>query len=774
MLYLRLFQKINTKQKNLELHDIVVQFKFTSVHNEDIQKRTQIPIFNGKTINITPLVESLKLKFFIIEICDKDIATHSNPTINDIILTGDIQNIQFRNYIEPHLETEYTINCTGCEYQNHEVNLCLNLNKLKVYILENDDNNIKIFNEGNFALFVFVDYCNMFYKFKREKGDIDYLEFGENFSSTEGKSGIPLFFHGGSIETSWKQDFESSSAIDSIFSAFDKCYLELLKEGKDIDLIIQNSNLSNEQQEELQQLRIEQEKRVIKFNQIKDGIEQAILENIESLRDFQYWHQKILEATILTQQLQNNLNDLRLGRLEYWLKYTEEYNSFVKQIQNKSDLYKLRNNWIIKIDNSQFTFERKANLHKICKEHIRVLLDQQQKFNYQKIHDGILGETILTNLEVDKYWSKEIHQSSILTNNQRIELNNLCAKTLVTLTNRYYDEIKNEIPKITDTFLLEDKGEIDRRIQIANYDRIERLINTYARRLRVELLANESALAQSLNNLNQTLLGIEPDSECYDLIIQSIDEAFLDLLKTVQVLQNLRRDLYNSIQLSFDVKKINNLKDAFDWLNVLLEKKEKIYYLFNEIISNYIKDYPNGKFTNTQQEENFFNNEINKIEVETCLQEKQFLYNLKEKIIEIYSDEEKDHYFINIEEDIDIFNEDIENFIIKKNIIYKLIREIFKESGEDWIKNISKRVKDTDDVQSFFKLLKDTITNKRLKGLIDKNIRNYFKKKEEKEQEEQNKKHDLDNKNESDFKKPRKQRIMKKEKDYKKELISNI
>ncbi|CAG8666849.1 17734_t:CDS:2, partial [Gigaspora rosea] len=371
---------------------------------------------------------------------------------------------------------------------------------------------------------------------------------------------------------------------------------------------------------ELQQLRIEQEKRVIKFNQIKDGIEQAILENIESLRDFQYWHQKILEATILTQQLQNNLNDLRLGRLEYWLKYTEEYNSFVKQIQNKT------------------------NLHKICKEHIRVLLDQQQKFNYQKIHDGILGETILTNLEVDKYWSKEIHQSSILTNNQRIELNNLCAKTLVTLTNRYYDEIKNEIPKITDTFLLEDKGEIDRRIQIANYDRIERLINTYARRLRVELLANESALAQSLNNLNQTLLGIEPDSECYDLIIQSIDEAFLDLLKTVQVLQNLRRDLYNSIQLSFDVKKINNLKDAFDWLN------------------------------------------INKIEVETCLQEKQFLYNLKEKIIEIYSDEEKDHYFINIEEDIDIFNEDIENFIIKKNIIYKLIREIFKESGG--IKNI--------------------------------------------------------------------------------------
>ncbi|CAG8828658.1 26028_t:CDS:2, partial [Gigaspora rosea] len=89
-------------------------------------------------------------------------------------------------------------------------------------------------------------------------------------------------------------------------------------------------------------------------------IEQETLENIESLRDFQYWYQKILEATILTQQLQNNLNDLRLVCLEYWIKYIEEYNSF---------------------------------------ERIRVLLDQQQEFNYQKIRDGILGETILTNLE---------------------------------------------------------------------------------------------------------------------------------------------------------------------------------------------------------------------------------------------------------------------------------------------------------------------------------------------------------------------------------------
>ncbi|CAG8844415.1 14893_t:CDS:2, partial [Gigaspora margarita] len=105
--------------------------------------------------------------------------------------------------------------------------------------------------------------------------------------------------------------------------------------------------------------------------------------------------------------------------------------------------------------------------------------------------------------------------------------------------------------------------------------------------------------------------------------------------------------------------------NAFNWLNLLLEKKEKIYSLLNENITKYIKDFPNENIINIHQEEKFFDEEIAKINDETCFSEKQFLYKLKEKFIEI---------------------ENIEDFIektIKKNDIYKLIKDIFKESSDE-------------------------------------------------------------------------------------------
>ncbi|CAG8810139.1 26731_t:CDS:2, partial [Dentiscutata erythropus] len=117
-----------------------------------IERRIQLPIEKGGNRYITPLIESLILKIFIIEICDQDVAIQTDPSIRDIILDRDIQNIQFREYITSHLETELKVECGGCEFQDHKINLYLNLNKLKVCLLENDQNDIKIFNQGNFAL----------------------------------------------------------------------------------------------------------------------------------------------------------------------------------------------------------------------------------------------------------------------------------------------------------------------------------------------------------------------------------------------------------------------------------------------------------------------------------------------------------------------------------------------------------------------------------------------------------------------------------------------
>ncbi|CAG8702917.1 20362_t:CDS:1 [Dentiscutata erythropus] len=213
LIYIYLFQKINTKQTNLELHDIAIQLKLTTYHNQDKERRIQLPIEKSESRYITPLIESLILKIFIIEICDRDVAIQTDPSIGDIILDRDIQNIQFREYITPHLETELKVECG----QDHEINLCLNLNKLKACLLENDQNDVKIFNQENFALVGFVDYCNMFYKFKQENRDKDFLFFGENFSSIKARSGIPFFLHGGYVETSWKPNFETASSIENLF-----------------------------------------------------------------------------------------------------------------------------------------------------------------------------------------------------------------------------------------------------------------------------------------------------------------------------------------------------------------------------------------------------------------------------------------------------------------------------------------------------------------------------------------------------------------------------
>ncbi|CAG8558307.1 17469_t:CDS:2 [Dentiscutata erythropus] len=152
-------------------------FQLTTYHNQDRERRIQLPI-------------------------EKDVTIQTDPSIRDIILDRDIQDIQFHKYIMPHLETKLKVECGGCEFQDHEINLCLNLNKLKVCLLENDQNTVKIFNQGNFALVGFVDYCNMFYKFKQENGDKNFLFFGENFSSIEARLDIPFFLHGGYVETS--------------------------------------------------------------------------------------------------------------------------------------------------------------------------------------------------------------------------------------------------------------------------------------------------------------------------------------------------------------------------------------------------------------------------------------------------------------------------------------------------------------------------------------------------------------------------------------------
>ncbi|CAG8821067.1 20438_t:CDS:1, partial [Cetraspora pellucida] len=118
---IRLFQQLDPNQKHIELHDIVIHMNITSYHNEDRDTTFRLETSTTENVIITPLISNMKIKFYIIEICDQIVAEQNQPGMGDIIVDGDVQNVQFREYITPHLEYIEEISCKGCELQTHQI-----------------------------------------------------------------------------------------------------------------------------------------------------------------------------------------------------------------------------------------------------------------------------------------------------------------------------------------------------------------------------------------------------------------------------------------------------------------------------------------------------------------------------------------------------------------------------------------------------------------------------------------------------------------------------
>ena len=85
--------------------------------------------------------------------------------------------------------------------------------------------------------------------------------------------------------------------------------LEKLKENGNLDKEIKSSNLNKKQKSELQTIRINQERMIIRYNEIKEGIEEET--EIDRLRDFQFWYMQIVNSTNLIEKLKNELQTLR-------------------------------------------------------------------------------------------------------------------------------------------------------------------------------------------------------------------------------------------------------------------------------------------------------------------------------------------------------------------------------------------------------------------------------------------------------------------------------
>jgi len=223
--YIRTFQKVDQNHQNIELHDIVIYLSLNSYHRLDRNDTLELQTNSTQTTTITSVISNkLKLKFYLLEICDKEIAKQIDPPSGDIFLNRDLHDVQFREYFTSRMEFEYDINCGGCQYEPHNFVFCLDLKKQKVCQLDNDDKSeAKVFNQGNYVFVIVIDYFNWMYQFKLKRGEPNASKFGEEFNVATGDCGIPLFINHLKLETTWKPDFSSSNPMSSLFDLMNRC-----------------------------------------------------------------------------------------------------------------------------------------------------------------------------------------------------------------------------------------------------------------------------------------------------------------------------------------------------------------------------------------------------------------------------------------------------------------------------------------------------------------------------------------------------------------------
>ncbi|CAG8819589.1 24971_t:CDS:2, partial [Cetraspora pellucida] len=378
--------------------------------------------------------------------------------------------------------------------------------------------------------------------------------------------------------------------------------------------------------------------------------------------------------------------------------------------------------WVKEIIKSKFTDEDKQKLNKLREEHIRELEQTQPGTNdFNQINEGICDEKQIGPLEIGRRWFREIRDSRNLTEQQKVMLNIKHDEQLKALSNKQYDKISEEIPKIDaatplnnrqriDIAIRELKNEnfignrninilqqmrrgryqlIEKESEIERYNRYRRQITNFYNNRQVVPLSNNNTLANNIERLNQTLMESDrikndlvnlrkhryntllynilenemkedndkqsfEDGEKYDQLIQTLEQDFLDSSCTIEQLQELRKQLFSEQKIKLNQKRIDNKYPYRDYIETLLDG-------------------------------DYFDNKINKL---TDSNEKYILQNLCRRTAEIYKDKEQDQYFIDKSNkqfhsicDIEDVNEFVNN-IIKKNYLYKQIKEIFDQEDD--------------------------------------------------------------------------------------------
>ncbi|CAG8805109.1 8027_t:CDS:2, partial [Cetraspora pellucida] len=155
ILLIRLYQT----QKNFAsfeyiiLHNILIYINFVILQNEDHTRTIEISTTGNKNSRITLLISSLKIKSFILQLCDKDFAhkKSSDILISDLLVDKNLRKIKFdTRKVKVELESEITVECNACDFTKHELIMCLDLKKMLVCLKNkpSEEHNLNILNVG--------------------------------------------------------------------------------------------------------------------------------------------------------------------------------------------------------------------------------------------------------------------------------------------------------------------------------------------------------------------------------------------------------------------------------------------------------------------------------------------------------------------------------------------------------------------------------------------------------------------------------------------------
>ena len=355
-----------------------------------------------------------------------------------------------------------------------------------------------------------------------------------------------------------------------------------LKINDTIFLKIETSKLKEQDKMRLHQLRND------KFEELQNEHYTFIINNINLLTTIdklnllynQIANDQILTGLQVSNSLKSINNKIKLLRAEI------EFDKISKEIRNEKNVVKLQVDIKDKIDfeSTYITDNQKKELHKMRENKIQELQGQSK---FEQMMNSIKTENFIGNLIEGRLHDSLINVSG-LTNEQKNKLKQTREERLSIVTNKIFDDLKDNIKNERYENQLKDGGYFDDRIgeirkeyliDGRNIEDLHRL-----RRHRIDTLSSESEdklydinkeLVENLENLEE----ISDQSEIAKDII-NLNQTLLTGNRNIEYLDKLRKakfqnGFYDNLEASIKIEQnINRLEDFF---RDEIDKLDEIY-----------------------------------------------------------------------------------------------------------------------------------------------------------------------------------------------------